>query len=73
MTRPQVSACGLFLLLALAGCALRDRDASDYLYDNRAAALFYCDPAGGPGGRSPFVPRGGDIDACHDYVGGDWR
>jgi hypothetical protein len=64
---------GLFLLLALVGCAPRDRDASDYLYDNRAAALFYCDPAGGPGGRSPFVPRGGALDACHDYVGGDWR
>jgi hypothetical protein len=60
-------------ILFLAACAPRDRDASNYLNDARAAAMHYCDPSGGPGGRSPFVPRGGDLDACHGLVGGDWR
>lgn len=57
----------------LADCAPQGTDASGYLHDARSAAMFYCDPAGGPGGRSPFVPRGGDLDACHDLIGGEWR
>jgi hypothetical protein len=57
----------------LSGCASWGAPPVDYLHDQKAAAKFYCDPDGLPGGRSPFIPRGGEKEACDSYVNGDWR